>query len=190
MKKVRATLILLLSIAAAPAVSAQGLPTGRSIGININQTVNACGMGINFSLPLSRDLFWVRGSADIMGLQAVPDALADRSGLYDYKMIRLGVLGRYSYMRSDNVQFYAEAGPLLILNNSFISSRKNSMGGYGLAGAEYRLNDGHFWIFLEGGGIGTGARANKLIGSPAYANGLFFGFGIRYYTLYSDMPPD
>jgi hypothetical protein len=186
MKKVRVALVLLLSIAAASAVLAQEPPMGRSLGINMNQALSTYGMGINISLPLSGDLFSFRGSANIMGLQAVPDALADRSHLYGYEMIRLGVLGRYMWY--DYVKLYVEGGPLLMLNNSLVTSRKISMGGYGLAGMEYRLRTGHYflghcWVFLEGGGIGTGAHADRLIGSPAYANGLFFGLGIRYYTL-------
>ena len=59
-------------------------------------------------------------------------------------------------------------------NNDFV------MGGYGLLGFEFFVSKG-FNYYIEIGGAGTGARAEKLINKPIYSNGFLIGIGIRVF---------
>jgi hypothetical protein len=149
------------------------------IGISMNQSVLDYGMGINLTSPLIAHSFQFRLSANIQGLQGVP-ANTDRTRVLGYQNIRLGVIGKPKYV-SDRIIIYGEGGPGVLINNSKVTSKKMNLLGYGVIGGEYLLRE-KLWMFLEGGGIGSGAEADKLIGKPMYATGLFFGMGLRLHA--------
>lgn len=149
------------------------------VGIGMNQAVSDYGMGINLTSPLIVQRIQLRLSANIQGLQGVP-ASADRARLYGYENIRLGVIGKPKYV-ADRVIIYGEGGPGVLINSARVTTKKMNLLGYGVIGGEYLLRN-KLWIYLEGGGIGSGAEADKLIGKPMYATGLFFGMGLRLHA--------
>ena len=53
------------------------------------------------------------------------------------------------------------------------------MGGYGLFGFEFFMNSRNNY-FIEIGGVGTGAVADKVANSPIYSNGLLINVGFRH----------
>lgn len=67
--------------------------------------------------------------------------------------------------------------PNLFPSDAF-SSRSVQFGGYGLFGFEFLL-DQHMRYFLEAGGVGTGARADRIEGAPIYSNGFVINVGVR-----------
>ena len=76
--------------------------------------------------------------------------------------------------------FAKSAFPLgfrLIPSNEF-SSNQFEYGGYGLFGFEFFMNKCCNY-FIEIGGVGTGATANKIVLQPIYSNGLLISSGFR-----------
>lgn len=81
-------------------------------------------------------------------------------------------------------RFYAEGGILLITPSSEFSSSSTEIGGYGLFGFEFFMGsapDVPVSYFIEPGGIGTGATADKVPGKPIYSNGFSISVGVRGY---------
>lgn len=149
-----------------------------AVGINFNQTLSSYGMGLNISTPLISKSFQIRLSANVMGLSGVR-ALSNRTTLEGYELFRLGIVGKGTNI-ADKARIYWEGGPLMILNNPTVTDKKFNIGGYGVFGMEYLMFK-KTAVFLEGGGIGTGAQAEKFVGKPSFATGLFFGTGLRFY---------
>ena len=76
------------------------------------------------------------------------------------------------------VRLYGESGAILLFPSDAFSSKPVQFGGYGLFGFEFLL-DRHISYFLEAGGVGTGARADKVAGVPIYSNGFQIHVGVR-----------
>lgn len=76
------------------------------------------------------------------------------------------------------VRIYGEGGAILLFPSSEFSSKTIQFGGYGLFGFEFFL-DKHVNYFIEAGGVGTGAKADKIEGNPIYSNGFLINVGIR-----------
>lgn len=79
---------------------------------------------------------------------------------------------------NDFVRIYGEGGAIWLFPSSQFSSKSIQFGGYGLFGFEFFF-DKHFNYFLEAGGVGTGAKADKIEGNPIYSNGFLINVGIR-----------
>ncbi|HEY5825345.1 MAG TPA: hypothetical protein VIT44_13315, partial [Cyclobacteriaceae bacterium] len=58
------------------------------------------------------------------------------------------------------------------------SSEQFVFGGYGLFGFEFFMHSSSNY-FIELGGIGTGARADKIASQPIYSNGFLISTGFR-----------
>ncbi len=82
------------------------------------------------------------------------------------------------------VRLYGFGGPLLFLLPDRLSDDGLALGGVGGFGFEYYfMEDGHdgpISYYTELGGLGTGARADKLAGSPMLANGFLVAVGLRW----------
>jgi hypothetical protein len=76
------------------------------------------------------------------------------------------------------LRVYGEAGAIWLFPSHKFSSKAIQFGGYGLFGFEFFF-DKHFNYFLEAGGVGTGAKADKIEGSPIYSNGFLMNVGVR-----------
>lgn len=76
------------------------------------------------------------------------------------------------------VRIYGEGGAILLFPSSEFSSKSLQVGGYGLFGFEFFF-DKHFNYFFEAGGVGTGAKADKIAENPIYSNGFLINVGIR-----------
>ena len=97
--------------------------------------------------------------------------------LTTYHNFQLGIRGR-SIIVSDKMFIYGEGGFITILPNSDVSSKSTDFGGYGLFGFEFIFNK-NFAYFIELGGVGTGAKADKILGKPIFSNGFLTTVGFR-----------
>jgi hypothetical protein len=83
------------------------------------------------------------------------------------------------------VRLYGFGGPMVLLLPSRMSDDRIAIGGLGGFGFEYYFlhagSDGPVSYFTELGGIGTGARADRLPGRPLLSNGFFINVGFRLY---------
>ncbi len=80
-------------------------------------------------------------------------------------------------------RLYAEGGPALALPADRFSD-DIAFGGYGLFGFEFFPGDpaaSPVSYYVELGGIGLGAEAEKAVGRPSYANGFLVAGGVRLY---------
>lgn len=97
-----------------------------------------------------------------------------------YHTFRLGVVG-ISGNIGTNIRGYGEGGLVCLLPNSAFASETFQMGGYGHFGLEFIFNESATAYFIELGGIGTGAVADRAIGQPIYSNGFSISVGFRGY---------
>jgi hypothetical protein len=90
------------------------------------------------------------------------------------------------YLRGVPIRPYGFGGVQAILLPSNLSSNHVAMGGLGGFGAELAFmapgrQTGPVTYFMELGGVGTGATANKLGGDPSVASGFLISAGLRVY---------
>lgn len=76
------------------------------------------------------------------------------------------------------VRIYGEGGAIMLFPSTRFSSKSIQFGGYGLFGFEFFF-DKHLNYFFEAGGVGTGAKADKVAANPIYSNGFLINVGIR-----------
>ena len=89
----------------------------------------------------------------------------------------------YQRCITTNINLYSEGGIVLIYPNNSFSNESVNFGGYGVFGFEFFFTENtnrNPSYFIELGGIGTGAVANKIIFNPIYANGFLISVGYRF----------
>jgi len=77
------------------------------------------------------------------------------------------------------MRLYGEGGIIALFPSSRFSGETFILGGYGLFGFEFFFDSKNNY-FIEIGGIGTGAVAEKVSGQPIYSNGILINVGYRY----------
>lgn len=89
----------------------------------------------------------------------------------------------YHMSITNRINLYSEGGVVFLFPNNSFSDESIGFGGYGLFGFEFfftentRRNPSYF---IELGGIGTGAVANKIVSNPIYSNGFLISVGYRF----------
>jgi formate-dependent phosphoribosylglycinamide formyltransferase (GAR transformylase) len=73
---------------------------------------------------------------------------------------------------------YGEGGIILLFPSAIFSTNSSEFGGYGLFGFEFFMHS-KMNYFLEIGGVGSGAVADKVIAKPIYSNVLLINLGFR-----------
>lgn len=177
MKKTKNYALLALSILFSSALLAQEETNrnGIGIGFQLNEYQNDFGFGINANSPyFLYDNVTVRIRANYMYNQAVIEGKAD---WLPYSNFSLGIASGGKRI-TESIRLYGEGGVIVLLPPDEISSGSSEMGGYGLFGFEFFFAENGSY-FLEVGGVGTGATADKLPTEPIYSNGLTISVGFR-----------
>lgn len=147
-----------------------------AVGFQIGQYQQDFGLGLNISSPYFADnrvAFRLRGN--IMWNEHLdPDGLSTWS---NYSNLSIGIVGVGGQI-GNSIRLYGEGGLIFLFPSSNFSSESAEMGGYGLFGFEFYLNP-HGTYFIEIGGVGTGAREDKLASQAIYSNGLLIDTGFR-----------
>jgi hypothetical protein len=152
------------------------LNAGFGIGYQLVQYQNDFGFGVNVISPyFANKSIGIRLKTNLMFNQNVIDGLSD---WMPYGNISLGVVGVAGQI-NDEIRLYGEGGVIGILPSNKFSSTDLVVGGYGLFGFEFFFTNGGNY-FIEIGGVGTGATADKVDTKPIYSNGLTISVGIRY----------
>lgn len=89
----------------------------------------------------------------------------------------------YNVSITNRMILYSEGGVVFLYPSSIFSNKPFNFGGYGLFGFEFFFTDNskrNPSYFIELGGIGTGAVANKIASNPIYANGFLISVGYRF----------
>ena len=118
-----------------------------------------------------------------MSFQWVETVTENGTEWLPYQNIRLGVSSSAGSMCSC-LRLYGEGGATLLILDPKISTEQMSFGGYGIFGFEFFMGSfehSNMSFFIELGGMGTGASANKLAAKPLLSNGFITSTGFRIY---------
>ncbi|HEX3048107.1 MAG TPA: hypothetical protein VHY08_25370 [Bacillota bacterium] len=180
-------IVLLLILGGVSSVSAQEEGASKystlSLGYTLYNIDKEFGHGFILTSPyFFNDRMAVRFSLNQSLYKGIPLGKTDYEWL-PYSVYKLGVIG-VSGGIADSFRYYGEGGVVYAVpNNQF--SENNVSGGYGNFGFEFINNDNAspipFSYFIELGGIGTGAKAEKITGKPFYLNGFTTSTGLRFY---------
>ena len=147
-----------------------------AVGCNINSYGGNFGVGINVTSPLFLHGYAaVRASENYQWLDHL-DAAGNHTWT-GYHVLKLGAVGIGGTLH-DIIRLYGEGGVTAVLPDASMSKESAVIGGYGLFGFEFMVRH-NLAYFIELGGIGTGATAEKLPQKPIYTNGFMASAGLR-----------
>ena len=153
-----------------------------SYGFHLLNYQQDFGIGLQLTSPyIARGWLAFRGRANYQFNQHLNDVNETTwSGFGSYQLGVVGVAG----MAGGFARFYAEGGVILLTPPASISSNSVEVGGYGVFGFEFFMSTSPnvpVSYFIELGGIGVGAIADKVPGKPIYSNGFSISVGFRGY---------
>ncbi len=155
--------------------AAPTIPNKFEIGLNISQYQKDFGIGLHMISPyFMKKTVAIKAGTNIQWLE---NFNGTETTLTAYQNIQLGMRGR-SVMVTHNISIYGEGGVLIILPNSDFSSQSSVVGGYGLFGFEFKIVQ-RFAYFIELGGVGTSATADKIASKSIYSNGFLTNVGLK-----------
>lgn len=148
------------------------------VGLNINQFQKDFGIGLHLVSPFFfKKTIAIRLGGSLQWLQYIDDK--QTTTWTAFPAFQLGIRGKHPIL-NEQLQVYGEGGSMLLLPSSKFSSNQFVIGGYGLFGFEFRPKS-KMAYFIELGGLGTGAIADKVNGKPIYSNGFMTSTGFRWY---------
>ena len=146
-----------------------------SFGFNINQFQKDFGLGIDIISPyFANKKVAVKIGGNIKWFEHLKGS---ETTWTPYQNIQIGIRGR-QFIIEDKLSIYGEGGSIILFPNTNFSSKSTEYGGYGLFGFEFKATD-KFGYYLEMGGIGIGAKADKINNKPIYSNGFLTNVGFR-----------
>lgn len=148
---------------------------GIGVGIQLSQYQRDFGVGLNVTSPyVANDKVAVRLRGNVMYNEHVQ---GDETTWTPYANASLGVIGA-SRIIENLARLYGEGGVVGVFPSDEFSSEDFVLGGYGLFGFEFFMSDSNNF-FIEIGGVGTGATADRVVQEPIYSNGLLISTGFR-----------
>ena len=167
----------LLAIGFTSAQEAQ-INNGFGLGFQLNQYQKDFGFGIQLTSPyFLHDRMAVRVRGNFMFHEHISVESQEYTWT-PYSNITLGLVGVGGYV-GEHIRLYGEGGAMLLLPSDDFSSESSEIGFYGTFGFEF-YSAPHINYFIEIGGVGTGAKADKIPLSPIYSNGLMLSVGFRH----------
>jgi hypothetical protein len=171
MKKIVVSLLLLISF---PCLAQE---KGPSIGFQLNEFQNDFGLGLNYTSPyFANELLAIRLRGNLMFYEYY-SVENNQTKWSPYSNLTLGIVSGHQKL-NDVIACYGEGGVIGILPSTDFSEDNINIGGYGLFGFEFYFAP-QFNYFIELGGVGTSASADKLAAKPIYSNGFVATVGFR-----------
>lgn len=151
--------------------------SSTGFGFQLNQYQNDFGFGISITSPL---IIKNRAAVRLRGNLMYNEYIENESTHWEpYTNLSLGLLSLGGKV-SERIRLYGEGGFIFIFPPDKISDDNLVFGGYGIFGFEFFMShSGNY--FIELGGIGTGATAEKVENKPIYSNGFLISTGLRFY---------
>lgn len=157
-------------------IQAQSLNKNFGIGGQVGQHQNDFGIGLNVTTPyFANKKMAVRLKGNLVWNEHLNSN--SETTWSSYSNLSLGFVQSVGEI-NNFVRIYGEGGAILLFPSSEFSSKSIQFGGYGLFGFEFFFNK-HLNYFFEAGGVGTGAKADKIVGNPIYSNGFLINVGVR-----------
>lgn len=174
MKKI--SLAIGIAIFAIQIQAQTGLNKNFGFGGQVGQHQNDFGIGLNVTSPyFANNKTAIRLKGNLVWNEH-PDRNFEATWT-SYSNLSLGFVQVVGEIQ-DFVRVYGESGAIFLFPSTEFSSESIQFGGYGQFGFEFFF-DKHMNYFLEAGGVGTGARADKIAGKPIYSNGFVINVGVR-----------
>ncbi len=146
------------------------------LGFNVNRFQNDFGLGLHLVSPyFANSKAAVRIGGNLQWFEYVDEN--EEATWSPYGNVQVGIRGRQGVV-DDKIYIYGEGGGMILFPNTAFSSEKTRLGGYGLFGFEFYTSP-RFSYFVELGGMGAGARADKLFSGPIFSNGFATTVGFR-----------
>ena len=146
-------------------------------GFHLNQYQDDFGLGLNLTSPyFLYDNIAVRVRGNLMFYQHVKD---NETVWSPYSSISFGVVGVGGYV-GNSIRLYGEGGIIGLFPSTEFTNESFVFGGYGLFGFEFFMSK-NINYYIELGGVGTGAKADKLPANPIYSNGFLISVGFRFH---------
>jgi len=145
------------------------------LGFQLAQYQNNFGLGLNLSTPFKENSIWAfRIRGNVIFNEYVKNFETEWT---PYSNVSFGVIsGRTSL--GQYLKIYGEGGAIALFPSNEFSSENLVLGGYGLFGFEFMISK-EFNYFIELGGVGTSATADKVVNQPIYSNGFLILVGFR-----------
>lgn len=175
MKNIKKQVLIIISCLAFVTINAQSTnQSGVDVGFQLNNYAGDFGLGINVSSPyLFGEGVRLKARVNAMFLEYI------ENGETTWEPYLNVTVGSFTSARiSDAVGLYGEGGLIVVFPSDQFSSTSSHFGGYGLFGFEFYFSDS-FTYFIEAGGIGVGAVANKVENKPIYSNGFLTSVGCK-----------
>jgi hypothetical protein len=152
-------------------------PKIRTMGFQLNQYHRDFGIGLNYAgKNFGKSNVSLRLKANLLNLEHIEN----NSTIWTpYSNTSIGFKITEKRL-SNHVEVYTEGGFLTIFPQLNFSSQHIVLGGYGIFGIEYFFDKRNSY-FLELGGVGTGATADKLMNKPIYSNGFLIHVGYNFH---------
>lgn len=147
------------------------------IGFSINQIQKDFGVGLHLVSPyFAKSTVAIRLGGNFQWFEHINDE--SEMTWTPYNNLQFGIRARQAVVES-KLFVYGEGGSMIVFPNSDFSSESTEFGGYGLFGFEFKPIS-NFGFFAEFGGVGLGAKADKILGKPIYSNGFLNQVGLRF----------
>lgn len=145
-------------------------------GFHLTQNQKDFGFGIHMTSPyFAKDQIALRFRGNLMFYEHIKNFEITWTPYVNFSAGVVGVSG----MIGESIRLYGEGGLVGLVPSDVFSSTRFEIGGYGVFGFEFNY-DKKSKYFIEMGGIGTGAKADKIIAKPIYSNGFLITVGMRF----------
>lgn len=172
-------LLLILVVMSIVTTSVHGqdkaINNGFGFGFQLNQYQRDFGIGLNITSPyFDIPEMAVRLRGNLMFNEYVQNQVTKWTPYFNASLGLIGGVGKIG----DYIRLYGEGGMILLFPSELFSSDQVIFGGYGLFGFEFFMSNSPNY-FIEIGGVGSGAIADKIANQPIYSNGLSVSVGFR-----------
>lgn len=148
-----------------------------AIGFQLNEYQNDFGIGLSATSPyFAHNRVAIRLRGNLMWNEHLKDEKVTWSPYGNVTLGAVVVAGHFAGF----IKAYAEGGFAGLFPSSEFSTESFVFGGYGLFGFEFYPGKRSCY-FIEAGGIGTGATADKIPTNPIYSNGFIISTGLRFH---------
>jgi len=170
------TKVFLLATLFAIGLSAQEKEAERNpyvLGFQLSQYQNDFGIGLSVTSPsFLHEMLAVKARGNLMFFEHLQE---NETVWTPYANFALGIQSGHSKL-GDFIAIYGEGGAIGLFPSSDFSEENIVVGGYGLFGFEFLIAD-NFNYYIELGGIGVDAVADRIPNKPLYSNGFLINVG-------------
>lgn len=149
------------------------------VGYHLNSLVDDFGLGLHVVSPgFAKNRLAIKVAGDYQWHRHLTSSAQPQETWTGYSRARIALVSQHPN-ESNTVRLYSEGGIQAFFLPGMLSSTPVSVGGYGVFGFEFFMGEGPRF-FIELGGSGGGASANRLLTNPSIGSGFTAATGFRF----------